>query len=254
MKKNTVRAKLAAFKWAHATLWGRGQVDMAMGSVLYLTERAVSWRAEDRKPKLAVGREGLAALAQCDIVRQGGDKDLQLWAWWLLSYRAFLRCSEAARIKWEDVQFQVGDDGVRVLCLRQAVSGRQSFKNHAESVEFRIRSVGGDLCAVRAVVAWCRCRGRPRSGPVFQMSTEEARAAFQEGAAGCLGGNPSQYGLHSLRAGAATDAEAEGRPVSEIKFLGRWQSASVLQYMRAGEQLAAEYGLPRAGDRGVRVV
>jgi hypothetical protein len=39
-------------------------------------------------------------------------------------------------------------------------------------------------------------------------------------AAVSLGGSPQQFGLHSLRAGAATDAEELGWSVSQIMFMG----------------------------------
>lgn len=89
---------------------------------------------------------------------------------------------------------------------------------------------------------------------MFDLSTERAWAELQRRRAGVLGGKSGRYGLHSLRAGAATDAKAAGRPVSEIMFLGRWQSAVLLQYMCAGEQLAAEFGLPGGGMRGLLVL
>ncbi|XP_063781423.1 uncharacterized protein LOC134930666 [Pseudophryne corroboree] len=41
-----------------------------------------------------------------------------------------------------------------------------------------------------------------------------------------------QYGTHSFRIGAATCAEAEGLPASEIKKLGRWKSGAYKVYLR----------------------
>ena len=254
MKKSTVRLKLAAFKWAYATVWGRGQVNSGVGSVLYLTQRAIGRRADDREPKLAVGAGGLRAMWASLHGDWEADRELQCWAWWTLSYRAYLRCSEAATIRWEDVSFGRDEGGDRFLWFRLTVSGRQIFKNHSESVEFKIRRGEGQECAVRAMAAWCRQCGRPRGGRVFALDAGTCRTLFQEQAARALGGAPRQYGLHSLRAGAATDAEMQGCSFSEIMFLGRGQSTCVLQYMRAGERLAAELGVPRAGGRGVRAV
>lgn len=254
LRKATVKAKLAAYKWAHATLWDRGEAKTTTGSVLYLTQRAIARRAEDREPKLAVGRQGLGRMLENRDIGMQPDKWAELSAWWLLSYKGFLRCSEAASLMWENISFQRGPREEKSMEFTLAVAGRQIFKNHAEAITFRVNAAVSDVCAVKAMLRWCRLCNRPRSGRVFVVSTDDARRLFQDRAASVLGGQPSQYGLHSLRAGAATDAEWDGRPISEIKFMGRWQSASVLQYMRAGERLAAEFGLPRAGGRAIRVV
>jgi hypothetical protein len=50
------------------------------------------------------------------------------------------------------------------------------------------------------------------------------------------------FGFHSLRAGAAMDAERDGWALSGIMHAGRWRSATVLQYLRNGEQLAQVLG------------
>ena len=73
LKKATVKAKLAAFKWAHATLWDRGEASTAVGSVLYWTQRAIARRADDREPKLAVGREGLTHMIAGGGAGMGGS-------------------------------------------------------------------------------------------------------------------------------------------------------------------------------------
>ena len=254
LKKATVSAKLAAYKWAHASLWGLGPARTEVGSTLYLTQRAIARRAEDKEPKLAVGRDGLKRILTS---RGGGKSDsdvLELYAWWALAYAAFLRCSEVAVLSWEDVGFVTEEDGMAAVTMQLAVSGRQIFKNHSESISFHIRARPGAVCAVALLKRWCRLCGRPATGKIFHRSVEDVRRVFQSRASSVLGGSPSQYGLHSLRAGAATDADGDGVALSTIKFRGRWKSATVLQYMRAGEQMAAELGLPRAGGRAVRVL
>ena len=80
------------------------------------------------------------------------------------------------------------------------------------------------------------------------------RKRFQDIAVLVLGGEPRQYGLHSLRAGAATDAETDGKHLSEIMFQGSWKSATVFQYMRNGERRAQELGLQVRDLRDVRVI
>ena len=139
LKKATVQLKLAAFKWAYATVWDKGEVNAGRGSVLYLTQRAIGRRADDRDPKLAVGRAGLRIMRANMCQGRECDREVQCWAWWLLSYKALLRCSEAASIRWEDVKFRQDRDGGRSMWFRLTVSGREIFKNHSESVEFRVQ-------------------------------------------------------------------------------------------------------------------
>jgi hypothetical protein len=45
---------------------------------------------------------------------------------------------------------------------------------------------------------------------MFSFQVDAVRNAFQQVAADSLGGVPKQFGLHSLRAGAARDAEEMG--------------------------------------------
>ena len=80
------------------------------------------------------------------------------------------------------------------------------------------------------------------SRTVFITDCGVVRKRFQDVAVLMIGGEPGQYELHSLGAGAATDVETNGRYLSEIMFQGRWKSATVLQYMRNGERRAQELG------------
>jgi hypothetical protein len=66
---------------------------------------------------------------------------------------------------------------------------------------------------------------------VFIFGMDGVRQAFQQTAASQLWGVPEDYGLHSLRAGAATEAEEAGWSISEIMFMERWSSPTVLVYL-----------------------
>ncbi len=57
------------------------------------------------------------------------------------------------------------------------------------------------------------------------------------------------YGFHSLRAGAATDAHRNGVPIEQIKSHGNWKSDAVNVYIRQGltERMAAAAALGRGG-------
>ncbi len=41
-----------------------------------------------------------------------------------------------------------------------------------------------------------------------------------------------EYGMHSLRAGKATDLFRRGATESEIKSVGRWKSSAVYKYIK----------------------
>jgi hypothetical protein len=113
--------------------------------------------------------------------------------------------------------------------------------------------VGDRVCPVKALWAWQQMTIRTYGylGPdVFSYSVDNVRKAFQVVAAESLGGTPKDYGLHSLRAGAATDAEEMGWNISEIMFMGRWRSLTVLVYLRQGDRWMHQLGLPmRSGTR-----
>lgn len=128
--------------------------------------------------------------------------------------------------------------------------GAARLRTRCNAIDFWIRAEQEDLVPVRAMLTWCRQSGRPHRGPVSDSSPQDTRTALQQRSARAFGGRPRLNGLHLLRAGVATVVEP-GRPVNEIDFLGRWQSAVVLQYTGTGEQLAAESSLPQAGVRGL---
>ncbi len=62
---------------------------------------------------------------------------------------------------------------------------------------------------------------------------------------------PAEYGFHSLRAGAATDAHRNGATEEWIKQHGNWKSDAVKIYIRQGieERLATTAVLGQGGSR-----
>jgi hypothetical protein len=123
----------------------------------------------------------------------------------------------------------------------------ETFKTHQCSVEFRFAVVvTRGVCPVTAMWGWyemsMRLYGRVQ-GPVFSYSIDWVRKTFQQVASTALGGQPHDFGLHSLRAGGATDAEEVGWSVSEIMFMGRWRSPTVVVYLRSGERWLHQMGL-----------
>ena len=107
LAKNTLKGKLPAFIYGVHKHTGRvceTSKDRRY-SVLGTLSRAIERRADDVKRKLAVGKHGLSQCYRTLVRRYCPEAALQLWTWWVVSYGALLRCSEAGRIQWEDVIF-----------------------------------------------------------------------------------------------------------------------------------------------------
>ena len=260
-RKNTLLAKLQAYKWCHATVWQLGEVESGRGSVLGLLERSIARLADDKMSKLAVSRYQLDKLIQAleKAVPEVTFKEYR--AWWCISYAAFLRCSEAAGIRWDDVKFErTGDGYLSAVTISLTVRDREIFRTSTESIRIRLLRADRDkraTCPVLSLWSWRKALEASSShmkGHVFTEEIDVVRKCFQNTAATTLGGTNDQYGLHSLRAGSATDAKSEGKCLSEIMFSGRWKSATVLQYLRGGEQRAQQLGLNVRGLRDVRVI
>ena len=112
------------------------------------------------------------------------------------------------------------------------------FTTHTNSVMMKFPKLSitwARICPVRMIRFWSQT-AQKTTGPVFTISTEVARHRLQEEAAAVTGLAPSVFGLHSFRAGGATDAEASGKTLSEIMHMGRWKSTVVLQYLRCNDE------------------
>jgi integrase len=253
LAKNTLKGRISAFAYGVYQQTGR-KVKTRKDerySVLGMLYSAIERLADDVQRKLAVGKLGLAKCFDVMVRKFTPYELIQLWAWWTVSYGAMLRCSECSRIQWKDVAFSVelmpnGVPKSMVVIIRALED--ETFKTHQCAVEFRFAAaMGGRVCPVKAMWAWKQVTMRTYGhlGPdVFSYTVDNVRKAFQSVAAESLGGTPQAYGLHSLRAGAATDAEELGWSVSEIMFMGRWRSPTVLVYLRQGDRWMHQLGLP----------
>lgn len=260
LAKSTLKGRISAFAHGVYKFTGR-QCDTGKDKrycVLQMVYRAVDQMADDVQRKLAVGKEGLARCFEVVMTKYTPETALQLWAWWIVSYGAMLRCSEASRIQWNDVMFSpdMNTSGVpKAMTITIRALEDVSFKTHQCSVEFRFAAVAGaGVCPVKAMWAWQQMTLRTYGyldPAVFSFTVDAVRKAFQGVAAVSLGGVPKDFGLHSLRAGAATDAEENGWSISEIMFMGRWRSPTVLVYLRQGDKWLHELHLP--SRRGITV-
>ena len=261
LAKSTLKGRIPAFAFGVFKYTGR-RCDTGKDnrySLLGMVNRAIERRPDDVRRKIAVGKESLTKCFPHLSTKFDATSAMQLWAWWIVSYGAMLRCSETARIRWEDVTFgeETNHEGIPKNMLVTIRSLEETtFKTHQCAVELRfaaVKEVG--ICPVRAMWAWQQMTSFKYGGiseQAFSFSVDSVRQAFQSVMAATLGGEPRDFGLHSLRAGAATDAEAEGWSISEIMFMGRWRSPTVLVYLRQGDQWLHQLHLPSRAGTTVR--
>lgn len=98
-----------------------------------------------------------------------------------------------------------------------------------------LRAVQGELCPVRLVSGYLRIRSPGSQFFVHQDGFPLTRFQFASVFKKCLmavGENPAEYGTHSFRIGAATEAVRAGLPEGEVMRIGRWQSRSYVGYVR----------------------
>lgn len=98
-----------------------------------------------------------------------------------------------------------------------------------------LRSVPGDLCPVRLVLHFLASRSAGAQFLLHQDGSPLTRFQFTSIFKKCLvvaGENPAEYGTHSFRIGAATEAVRAGLAEGEVMRLGRWQSRCYVGYVR----------------------
>jgi len=77
-----------------------------------------------------------------------------------------------------------------------------------------------------------------KQGRWVVVSRSEATAALRD-MAERVGGNPSEFALHSGRIGGATQLAKQGASVIQIQRAGRWKSGAFMKYVRAGGEGAS---------------
>jgi len=131
-------------------------------------------------------------------------------------------------------------------------------KNDAER-KGHTRLVGerasGEMCMVRMMEVYLAERNGAAEEPLFTTGagdrmhedTPNGRLKYWLQCAGMTAQQTRDYGFHSLRAGAATDAHRAGVSEEEIKMHGNWKSDAVKVYIRASteERLRASGALGR---------
>jgi integrase len=216
-----------------------------------MMRRVIKQMPDKTERKHPVGAKDLLRIHAALPQSVGAHQLTETWCWWLLSYGAMLRCCETQGLLWSGIRFEwpttvsIVPVGMRVTLV---VSNEVTFKTHTNSVEFHFVSQSSHpgMCPVFQMWKWYGLsgeRGWPNGDKVFGLSSDQSRKLFQKTAAAVLKMNPVAFGLHSLRAGAATDCEELGYTLSQIQFQGRWRSATMLVYLRNGHRMAQEIGV-----------
>jgi integrase len=175
----------------------------------------------------------------------------------MLAYFAYLRTSEVARMQRQDVEISEEEiEGKRTRVLRvyvdSACKNDVERKGHERLVAEREQRER--WCMVRLMETWLKeTNERPKEGPLFPkedgtfMSADTPRGRLKKWLQAIGVNAPEEYGFHSLRAGAATEAARAGVEERLIKLHGNWRSDAVRVYMRAGvkERLQASSVLGR---------
>lgn len=133
----------------------------------------------------------------------------------------------AGGFSFEDVV--LGPDSVRLKVSRSKTDqlGLGSWVH--------LRAVQGEQCPVRLVTDYLRIRSPGSQFFVHQDGFPLTRFQFASVFKKCLaavGENPAEYGTHSFRIGAATEAVRAGLPEGEVMRIGRWQSRCYVGYVR----------------------
>lgn len=127
----------------------------------------------------------------------------------------------------EDVVLQNEAVRIRIRKSKTDVLGRGAW--------VPLHKVQGPVCPVRVVTEFLSSRVQGRSFLVHRDGSPLTRYQFQSVFKLCLSqvGVPAgEYGTHSFRIGAATEAARAGLPNSEVQRIGRWRSDCFAGYVR----------------------
>ncbi|XP_044134425.1 uncharacterized protein LOC122926964 [Bufo gargarizans] len=122
-----------------------------------------------------------------------------------------------------------GNGALRVLVRRSKTD------QFGRGVWIPLHQVAGVACPVRLVSAYCAARVGGTNFFTHQDVSPLTKFQFVSVFRACLlrlGVDPKDFGTHSFRIGAATEAARAGLPESEVMRIGRWQSACYARYIR----------------------
>lgn len=123
----------------------------------------------------------------------------------------------------------LGPDSVRLRVKRSKTDqfGRGSWVH--------LRPATGTVCPVELVRTFLCGRAQGVQFFVHEDGSPVTRFQFSSLFKRCLtacGANAAEFGLHSFRIGAATEAVRAGLPEEQVMRLGRWRSQCYVGYVR----------------------
>lgn len=225
-------------------------LDRRAAAKVYKTYKRDWAKAGNRKGQAAPAVvEAIRAMVDtCDVATLSGIRDRAVI---LLGFAIMGRRSEIAALDISDITDH--QEGIEVL-IRVSKTD-QNAEGSVLAVPYFENPMTCPVVAVQAWLAALQRRG-VTSGPLFRRIDRHGHLGGSGDAAGRGGArmtgqsiaaiirraadraglpNPDSYKGHSLRAGAATSAAANGVPVSAISTQGRWseKSTAVQGYFRA---------------------
>ena len=216
--------------WVTLGVLGIQRKTKISGSLLRGTWKAIQgWRSlrpvRSRIPMTAFCLEGVVLACLLEGWREEGRLRKQMWSCGLalwLGFVCLLRPSEVLKLRVGDLSFPhaadpSSDPGVVVVVRSpktRRVWHRQFVLSHDERLD-------------RWLAWWVR--GCSPSTLVFSLTRYMWNKYFQQ-VLRMLGLDTCGFTLGSLRAGGATNHFRKFRNLGQLQFLGRWSSASTLQF------------------------
>lgn len=205
--------------------------------------RAEARTPGETKPRLPITPAILVRMREVWEKDRENPDIRMMWAACCLAFYGFLRAGEftspgdtgfdpEANLGLRDLAFNRRAPPTRMrLTLRQ--SKTDPFRHGSEV--FIGRATQG-RCPVSAMLMFLEVR-TPGQGPLFRFEnglplTRPRFVQWVRKALAEAGLDPSKYGGHSFRIGAATAAAKRGIGEATIKTLGRWKSEAVQRYIR----------------------
>ena len=184
---------------------------------------------------------------------EGANSDrVMLWAAMLLCFFGFFCseeiCSPPLELFDSSAHLSFADVSVDSITNPQQLSiqlKRSKTDPFGKGVQVCVGKTGDQLCPVAAVLAWLVRRGSTE-GPLFSFMdgsalTQQRFVTELRKALRTIGEDPSKYGGHSFRSGAATTAAQQGIGDATIKLLGRWRSSASQVYIKTPPSSLAGY-------------
>ena len=204
-------------------------------------------------------------MLEMDKGRKGGHKftiirDVTVL---LVMYYGCLRVGEATnltRADVEDVTLQAKDgeqpaSGIQLL-IGTSKTNQTGEQKKTQRVTI-LRNARPDVCAVKWLAEYKKATPDQRpTAPLFQaesggkMAEDSVRKLVKKWTEE-IGLDPKQYSSHSMRKGAATDANAAGTSIDDIRQHGRWarNSTAVHTYIALSDEEKFQMALFLAGKK-----